>query len=289
MLSKEELNRCNDEGGCPYEGAFYGQKLSVGVQVFFAIAFLIPFVTQLGLGLKGRMWSFTLWMTLGIGFEVVGYLARTYQAKNPFSIKAYAAEFVTLLLAPTFLAAALSLTFKNIVLYYDARWSLIKPKLYPLLFVGTDFISIFIQLIGAIAVASAVANGGDNKTVVDIGDGAVLCGVIFQVMNMLFCSVLMLIYARRRKSAYKSGKVTRTPPRPHIPMESVNNDPRMGGIGHDRSGHTSTPVMSKGSDAERANLPEGSERAVKEERRARIFVWTVMLAYTLIIVRCTYR
>lgn len=289
MLSKEELNRCNDEGGCPYEGAFYGQKLSVGVQVFFGIAFLVPFVTQLGWGLKGRMWSFTLWMTLGIGFEVVGYLARTYQARKPFSITAYAAEFITLLLAPTFLVAAVSVSLKDLVLYYDPRWSLIKPKLYPLVFVGTDFISIFIQLVGAISVASAVASGGGNKTVVNIGDGAVLSGVIFQVINMLACATLMLLYAQRRKTAFKSGKVTRRLPQPRFPMDNLNDAPQMGRLGNDGGGCTPTPAISEGCGSEQARLPEGSPRPATEERRTKMFVWALMIAYTLIIIRCTYR
>lgn len=277
--NREYLDKCNDEGGCPIEKAFYGQELNVGVQVFFGITFLIIFIAQLGLGVKGRMWSFTLWMTLGVGFEVVGYIARIYEAKNPFSFRAYAGELVTLLLAPTFIAAAISVTFKHIVLYYDARWSLFRPKLYPWVFVGTDFVSIFIQFIGAGAAASVAGGGGDeNSTVVKIGDGAILGGVIFQVINMLGCSVLMLHYAKRRKSAYKTGKVTRTPTQQQYHMRNLNDAPQMSQPSHDG-----------GYDPEQAHLSDNNPRAATEERRAKIFVWILMLAYALIIIRCTYR
>ena len=288
MLSKDELNKCNDEGGCPIEGAFYGVKLSMGAQIFFAIAFILVFLTQLGWGIKGRMWSFTFWMTLGLGFEVIGYLGRAYESKNPFSIDAYTIEFTVILLAPTFLAAALSVTFKHIVLYYDPRWSVFRPKLYPWVFVGTDFISIFIQVVGAIASASATTSDSNNETLADVGNYAVLGGVIFQVINMLCCSTLMVLYAMRRKSDYRSGKVTRTTPQDYA-MNGLNATPPLGPSVAAGANSCPSQPFPQGYDSEQANSSNGSPRAATEERRAKIFVWALMLAYALIIIRCTYR
>lgn len=92
---------------------------------------------------------------------------------------AFCIQLVCLILAPTFVAAAISITFKWIVIYLGARHSLIKPKLYPPIFVGTDLLSIVIQAIGGAIAATGTGGDGDSK-LLDVGNALLVAGVAFQ-------------------------------------------------------------------------------------------------------------
>ncbi|KAF4457105.1 hypothetical protein F53441_893 [Fusarium austroafricanum] len=222
---------------CKVEFTVFGKYLSTGASAFFAIVFAI--------------------FLLGVGtfFEFIGYAARFALSKNPWIMKAFLIQYLTLLLAPTLVAAAISITFKHIVLWYGPQWSFLKPSLYPLVFVGSDFVSIFVQIIGGGIVASNTTGNG-NKSTQKLGEGLVIGGVVFQVANMLCCAGLMLLYAKRRKTGLRSG------------FEQMGHDP-----------------LTQSSEG----FPTTSHNNSKSARRARIFVYGIGIAYSAIIIRCIYR
>ncbi|KAH7197872.1 RTA1 like protein-domain-containing protein [Fusarium flagelliforme] len=255
-------DNCNEiSDKCPVEFTIYGDYLSDGAAAFFAITFALLLIAQTFQGFKARTWSYMIWLGIGTLFEVLGHVGRFSLAKNPWRENVFIISYITLLLAPTLVAAAISVTFKHIVIWYGAKWSLIKPRLYPLVFVGTDFISIFIQVIGG-GLTALDTLGKGNKTTRKLGEILVTGGVSFQVANMLCCGTLMLIYARRRSQSLK------------------HSDTLMDGA---------VPPMYSGAQA-RGKVPVAREEAtIQEAKRARWFVYCLGLAYLCIIIRCCYR
>lgn len=243
---------------CPVEFTVYGTDLSKGAAAFFGIAFLICLLAQIYFGIRARTWSFMLWLGIGTVCEGIGYLARFGLARNPWVLNYFIVQYLTLLLAPTLVAAAISVTFKSIVLWYGKQWSALRPVLYPWIFVGTDFLSIFIQIVGGGATAAATV-GDAGEGVAKLGEALVIGGVAFQVANMLCCGGLMLLYVRRRKNSIKSG--------------SYSKGQGFGSMG----GRGPRGAMS------RATANE------QEAKRARIFVYCLAVAYVAIIIRCSYR
>ncbi|KAM0322870.1 hypothetical protein ACHAQA_009211 [Verticillium albo-atrum] len=248
---------------CPVEATIYGTELSSGAAYFFGISFAICLLIQIYFGFRAKTWSYLVWLGLGTSFEVMGYWARTRLADNPWSLNSFVVNYLTLLLAPTLVAAAISVTFKSLVIWYGPQWSLLRPSLYPWVFVGTDFISIFIQIIGGGATAANAAGGG-NETLASLGEKLVIGGVIFQVVNMFICGGLMLIYTAKRKKALKSGPVQ-----------------------HENQADDRETLNSDGTRDSRA--PPRATATDQEAKRVRIFVYCLAVAYVAIIIRCAYR
>lgn len=148
-----------------------------------------------------------IWLGLGTGFEALGYYQRTKLAKNPWSINPFIIQFLTLLLAPTLVAAAISVLCKHIVLWYGRQWSFLRPKLYPWVFVGTDFISIGVQVVGGAATAAGAAGQG-GQTVARIGEVMVVGGVAFQI-GMFIPDFFFFFAHHNRLCQESSGSLSR--------------------------------------------------------------------------------
>ncbi|KAK6207720.1 RTA1 like protein [Colletotrichum tabaci] len=249
----ETCKEVTDE--CPVEFTVYGTDLSKPAATFFGIAFGVLLVVQLYFGIRSRTWSFIIWLGIGTIFEVLGYWARTKLAENPWDLDAFTQQYLTLLLAPTLIAAAISVTFKHLVIWYGAQWSVLRPSLYPWVFVGTDFLSIFIQVAGG-AITAANASGSSSESMAKAGEKLVVGGVAFQVANMVCCGLLMLVYIVRRRSGLARGD------RLHEDASLINSD---------------------GQSLSRASATE------EEAGRVRKFVYALVVAYIAILVRCSYR
>ncbi|KAF5025566.1 hypothetical protein F66182_2374 [Fusarium sp. NRRL 66182] len=194
---------------CPVEASLYGDYFSLGACLFFVVAHGVALIPQLWFGFKAKTWSFSVWLALGTLFELIGYCGRVVMSSNPWVYNAFVIQLVLLILGPTLVAASISITFKHLVLWYGREYSFIKPVLYPWVFVGTDFFSIFIQAAGG--GVSSVATGGEevNQGLLDVGSGLLVAGVVFQLVNMVLCGGLMLIYIWRRRRAIKNGAAVR--------------------------------------------------------------------------------
>lgn len=248
---------------CPIEATAYGINISEAAPVVFGIGFLICFLAQLYFGFRARTWNFSFWLGLGTVLEGIGYMARFHLARNPWSLGSFAIQYLAILLAPTLVAAAISVTFKSLVIWYGKQWSVMRPALYPWVFVGTDFLSIFIQLIGGAATTSATT-GNASEGVRKLGEALLVAGVAFQVLNMICCGGLMIIYIRRRKRA------------------TMSNNSIVGVKGpRDFSAHH----VGKGDNMATSR----SVANAKEAKRARFFVYGLAVAYVAILCRCTYR
>ncbi|TDZ14834.1 Uncharacterized protein Cob_v012217 [Colletotrichum orbiculare MAFF 240422] len=134
-----------------------------------------------------------IWLGIGTTFDILGYWGRIKLAENLWSLNAFVQQSLTLLPAPMLVAAAGSVTFKHIVNRYGPRWSILRPFLYAWVFVGTEFLSIFIQIVGG-GWTTASAAGGGNETMAKFGEKLVIGGVAFQVVNIAMCRGPMSAY-----------------------------------------------------------------------------------------------
>lgn len=292
---------------CPVEATPYADYLSTPANVLFLIAFLLPFLINVINGLRGRMWSYTFWLGLAFVFEIIGYLGRILVSRRPWSMFGFAVGFLFLLLGPTLMAAAISVTFKHIVVWYGPKWSVIKPSLLPWIFVGTDFLSILIQLIGGAATTSANTGEEDNESLRKIGEAVTVGGVSFQIANMVICAGLMLFYAWRRKrdlaKERRSPKSDWNPgyPTGHAAAAGYNADEMqqipIGGPDQRFNGYNQQwqnpgyPTPGYQQQQAPVSRPENSRNgaSLKEAKRAKLFCYALGASYGLIIIRCIYR
>lgn len=167
-------------------------------------------------------------------------------------------QICCLVLAPSFLAAAIYLTLKHVVLYCGPEHSRLKPRLYPWVFIGCDLGSIILQACGG-GVAAAAPDPGDSnmspkkrQQLLDAGNGLIIAGIGFQIATMTACAILMSDYYRRfskaRKQAIKSAGMLTT--------ES------------DWEKNRSNPAV---------------------KRNFRIFIIAVTIAFFTTLIRCVYR
>lgn len=255
------FSSCDDVNElCPVEATIYGNYFNTGACIFFTAIYGILLVAQVYLCWRARTWSFGVWLGIGTISECMGYAARIAMSYNPWVYDTFVIQLVMLILGPTFVAASISITFKYLALWYGPRWSLLKPKFYPWVFVGTDFFSIAIQAVGG--VMSAIATGNDDNDLLDTGSDLLVAGVVFQAANMLFCGGLMLIFFFRRWRSFKNGQG----------RLGSSNGADSSDVSVSREAKQDTVVYSKA-----------------DEKRANIFVGAITFAYIAIIIRCIYR
>ncbi|KAH6665306.1 RTA1 like protein-domain-containing protein [Plectosphaerella plurivora] len=150
---------------CPVEATLYGHFFSKPASAFFAVGFAACLLGQIWFTYKSRAWFFAIWVGIGTLMELIGYACRVMMADNPWKFMPFVLQLFTLMLAPTFIAAGISVTFKHLVLRYGPEYSLIRPKWLPWLFVGSDIFSILIQAVGCAfaAMATSGTEGGSSK------------------------------------------------------------------------------------------------------------------------------
>lgn len=245
---------------CPVELTVYGDYFTRGACAFFVAAYAVLLIAQSYLGYRSKAWSYISYLAVGTVFELMGYAARIALSHNPWNYAGFVVQLLMLILAPTLVAAALSITCKHLVVWYGPQWSLLRPRLYPWVFVGTDFMSILIQAVGG--AVSAVASDSDDMDLLDVGSGLLVAGVAFQLANMIFCGGLMVLYLLRRQRGLKSG--------PARVGSSAAEDDDSEGFGGE-------------------SLPPYRRASPEMNRKVEIFIYAVSAAYLAIIARCIYR
>ena len=193
---------------CPASATVYGDFFNLAGCIIFVVVHTLCLGWQIVQAIRGRTISFSIFLAIGTGFEIMGYGARISMTPigTVWNYDAFVIQLLMLILAPTLVAAAISVTFKWIVIQQGLEYSIMKPKWYPWVFVGTDFFSIVIQGIGGGISAAATSGENNNQSLLDTGSGLLVAGVAFQAANMAFCGGLMVIYYWR----YRKGLQRKT-------------------------------------------------------------------------------
>ncbi|KAM0330918.1 hypothetical protein ACHAQA_003874 [Verticillium albo-atrum] len=252
-------NTCDDVSPqCPVEATIYGNYFTTIACVFFVAIYTVCLLTQVYFGYLSKAWSFAVWLGIGTFFELAGYGARTIMSKNPWNFNAFLVQNMTLILGPTLIAAAISITFKHLVVWYGAEHSWLRPSLYPWVFVGTDMISILVQSAGG----GLSAMSSEDPAMMDVANTMLIGGTVFQVVNMSLCGGLMLHFLWRRRRANRGRS-------------------RLGSMGHESMAQLTPEGHAKTGDRAFSNP--------RAEYRVSTFVRAIACAYIAILIRCIYR
>ena len=206
---------------CPVEATTYGYYPVLGGNLFFTVWFGILFLGSLAFGIKSKAWTYTVALGIGTSLESLGYVGRILMHQNPWDSGGFKMQICCLVLAPSFLAACIYLTLKHLVLFFGPEHSVIRPRLYPWIFVGCDIGSMALQGIGGGVAASA----STKPQLLDVGNGLIIAGIAFQVATMSVCGLLVCLYIWRFKKAKKAGaSVSSTAEKSQY--HSVSTDPK---------------------------------------------------------------
>jgi hypothetical protein len=186
---------------CPVRATTYGYVPNLGANALFTAWFAILALLALGFGIRARAWTYTIALGVGTILETLGYGGRLMMNPNPWNENGFKLQICCLVLAPSALAACVYLTLKHLVNYFGPEHSLIKPRLYPWLFVGCDLGSMVLQGIGGGVAASA----GRKMKLINLGNRLIIAGIAFQVVTMALCGALMSVYFLRYRKARKNG------------------------------------------------------------------------------------
>ena len=130
---------------------------------------------------------------------------------NPFGVP-FDIQISLIIVAPSFLSAALYLTLKHIVLLVDPKKSRLKPQLYTWIFVTSDIVSFLLQVGGGAIASTASSSGDQNRST--IGNDVMMAGIIWQVITL---SIFFLLAADFFHRAGYAQKETLSPQRPDVP------------------------------------------------------------------------
>ncbi|KAF1965423.1 RTA1 domain-containing protein, partial [Bimuria novae-zelandiae CBS 107.79] len=179
---------------CPVEGTVYGYYPSIGWNAFFAAAFGLAFILQVGLGIRYKTWTYMIGVGLGCLGETIGYIGRIMLHNNPYDDNGFTIQIVMLIFCPAFLAAGIYLTLKHVVISFGEQWSFLRPAWYTYIFIACDITSLVLQSAGG--ALAATAEDGDTKTL-DAGTDIMIGGIIFQVVVLAIFALIVAEYAFR--------------------------------------------------------------------------------------------
>jgi hypothetical protein len=132
-------------------------------------------------------------MGFGCLGETIGYVGRIMLYNNPYDDLGFQIQICCLIIAPAFIAAAVYLNLKHLVIEFGQSWSRLRPNWYTWLFIGGDILSLLLQ--GAGGGIAATADNGSKM--LDVGTDLMIAGVIWQVVCLAFFGYFLCEYAFR--------------------------------------------------------------------------------------------
>ncbi|KAF6835938.1 RTA1 like protein [Colletotrichum plurivorum] len=130
--------------------------------------------------------AFNLSLLLGTACELAGYACRWASSHNPWRRATFLVQLCSLIMGPTFYAAAIYLCLRRVIVVFGAEHSRIPPKWFPRIFVPCDLVSLVLQAVGG-GLAAVASHKGHLHVA---ADRVMVAGLGFQVLTML-CFVLV--------------------------------------------------------------------------------------------------
>ncbi len=165
---------------CPLEASIYGYYPNLGVNAFFLAAFAILTILNFAFGIRYKTWTYMIAMFFGCMGETVGYVGRVLLHYNPFSQVGFEMQICCLIISPAFIAAAIYLTLKHVVLCFGPEHSRLKPRYYTWIFICCDIFTLILQGCGGGIAASANTNNLQK-----VGNDLMMAGIVLQVVILL--------------------------------------------------------------------------------------------------------
>lgn len=171
--------------------------------ITFVTLFAISTVAHLVQAMRFRIWwLFPTAIFCGVS-ELVGWGARLYSSGAPQALIPFEIQISATITGPTPLIAVNFIILEYVIKMLGARYSRLKPRMYMILFVTSDVISLTIQGVGGATAAMAAGNQKDPTT----GGNIMLAGIIMQMVAITLFVILGTEFLYR----YASNKPLKAP------------------------------------------------------------------------------
>lgn len=239
---------------CPVSATIYGYEPNLPADATICVVFILLIILQLGsiCCFRVRTWSYMIPLIVGTAMEIAGYVGRLIMHQNPWNTIGTSLQLICLIVAPSFMAATISVTFKHIIVYCGAEYSLMRPRFIPLVMIGSDFLGIVIQFVGAGILATTISSDEPDQTRTDLGNDIIILGVAFQVFIMIGGGGFMTIYWHRFRKA-QAAEPERLEMDPLVIDKQYRHSSRIEGL------------------------------------RFKQFCWGIILSFGTVFIRCIYR
>jgi len=187
---------------CPIEDTIYGYAPNLGLNAFFIAVFAIFALLQFYLGTRYKTYFFAYVIVLGCCGEAIGYGGRIIMHSNPYSSLGFKIQISCLIFSPAFIAAAIYLTLKHIVLAFGQEGSKIQARYYTWIFITCDWISLMLQAVGG----GFAGGAGNNVSLRNTGTNLMISGIVWQVATLLAFAGLVTDYVLRTRRAWSDVK-----------------------------------------------------------------------------------
>ncbi|EWG45480.1 hypothetical protein FVEG_06256 [Fusarium verticillioides 7600] len=188
---------------CPVSATVLGYVPNKGSSYFFTIGFAILFLSSVGLGVWKKTWTYAATLGAGLLLETIGYIGRIQMDPNPWNSSAFQTQICCIIIAPTFICAAIYLTLKHVALALNPDLSRIHPRWYPRIFLPADLSCLIIQAIGGGVAAAAKRN---QPGLARNGNRTIIAGVVLQVIVLLAFGAMGTDYYLRVKKYLHSSE-----------------------------------------------------------------------------------
>lgn len=207
---------------CPVSATVLGYVPNKGSSYFFTICFAILFLSSVGLGVWKKTWTYAATLGAGLLLETIGitgthlrkrkddkmltssgYIGRIQMDPNPWNSSAFQTQICCIIIAPTFICAAIYLTLKHVALALNPDLSRVHPRWYPRIFLPADLSCLIIQAIGGGVAAAAKRNQPDLAR---NGNRTIIAGVVLQVIVLLAFGAMGTDYYLRVKKYLHSSE-----------------------------------------------------------------------------------
>ncbi|KAJ5558469.1 RTA-like protein [Penicillium sp. DV-2018c] len=173
----------------------YGYTPSIALAAFAAAWFGIHFIIHLVRTIRIRSWWW-IPFTVGLIFEIIGYIARSLSAKkNPYNLIYFILNYFFIVVAPVFLAAGIYTILSALISRVGRRYSFIPPGVILAFFITSDVISTIVQVAGASLVGVRSSRGEETETANNI----LLGGLAYQVFVMTCFVILVATFEFRAR------------------------------------------------------------------------------------------
>ncbi|KAL4979236.1 RTA1 like protein-domain-containing protein [Aspergillus desertorum] len=174
-------------------GTPYGYVPSLAAGIVFLVLFGLTMVGQV----IQFAWKRTWWcavFAVGSLTEVIGWAGRTWSAECPYNTDAFLMQITTLIIAPTFYTAGVYVLLGRFIQLLGRDSSILSPRVYLIIFVTCDIISLVIQAIGGGMASVAAAQENGNTTP---GTNIMVAGIIFQMASITVFVLCAADFVRR--------------------------------------------------------------------------------------------
>ncbi|KAL4906049.1 hypothetical protein BDW74DRAFT_137621 [Aspergillus multicolor] len=187
-------------------GTPYGYVPSLAAGIVFLVLFGL---TMIGQTIQFA-WKRTWWcavFAVGSLTEVIGWAGRTWSAECPYNTNAFLMQITTLIIAPTFYTAGVYVLLGRFIQLLGRDSSILSPKVYLIIFVTCDVISLVVQAIGGgMASVAAAQENGNTKP----GTNIMVAGIIFQMASITVFVLCAADFVRRTLRRRLLQSYTRT-------------------------------------------------------------------------------